>query len=86
MTTERNARLEATGAWTLAAWGAANSNTKYTTPREICRIPTTETPCPTCQAWRGVGRYIQLAARAIERVWPKSTHPKRRGGAYERQH
>jgi hypothetical protein len=39
MTTERDARLEATGAWTLAAWGAANSSTKYITYSVVPSLP-----------------------------------------------
>jgi hypothetical protein len=79
MSTERDARLEVTGAWTLAAWGAANSSTKYTTYCEICRIPTIETPCLTCQAWCDVGRHIQLAARAMKSMRPKPTLKKKGG-------
>jgi hypothetical protein len=79
MGTERDARLEVTGAWTLAAWGAANSSTKYITYCEICRIPTIEIPCPTCQAWCDAGRHIQLAARALKSMQPKPIHPKEEG-------
>jgi hypothetical protein len=83
MTTERNARLEATGAWTLAAWGAANSNTNYITHCEVCRIPTSKTLCPTCQAWCDTGRHIQLAARAMESMRLKTT-PKKGGHPNEK--
>ena len=83
MTIERNARLEATGAWVFTAWGAANSSTKYTTYCEICRIPTIETPCLTCQAWCDAGRHIQLAARAMESMRPKTT-PKKGGQPNEK--
>jgi hypothetical protein len=83
MTTERDARLEATGAWTLVAWGAANSSTKYITYCETCRIPTIEIPCLTCQAWCDAGRHIQLAAHARKSVRPKTTLKKEEGGNHE---
>jgi hypothetical protein len=79
MAIKRNARLEVTGAWILAAWGAANSSTKYTTYCEICRIPAIETPCLTCQTWCDAGRHIQLAARAMKSMRPKPTLKKKGG-------
>jgi hypothetical protein len=83
MTIKRDARLKVTGAWTLAAWGAANSSTKYTTYCEICRIPTIETPCLTCQAWCDAGHHIQLAAHAMKSMQPKPTM-KKKGENHER--
>lgn len=80
MTIKRNARLEVTGAADCCcSWGAANSSTKYTTYCEICKIPTIETPCPTCQAWCDVGHHVQSAARAMKSMRPKPT-PKKKGG------
>jgi hypothetical protein len=55
------------GACGIAGLGMfANSTPKYITHCEVCRIPTLEPLCPTCQSWCNVGRHIQLAARAMK--------------------
>jgi hypothetical protein len=72
MSKERQAPLDA-GPIGKVAWLAANSSVNYSLSCPICRIPTIETPCPTCQAWCDVGSHIQLAARVMKSMRPKTT-------------
>jgi hypothetical protein len=67
MSKERQAPLDA-GPIGKVAWLAANSSVNYSLSCPICRIPTIEIPCPTCQAWYDVGNHIQLAARAMKSI------------------
>jgi hypothetical protein len=56
-----------------AGLGFATSTPEYITFCEVCRIPASETLCPTCQAWCDAGRHIQLAARAMKACGNPST-------------
>jgi hypothetical protein len=78
MSKERQAPLDA-GPIGKMAWLAANSSVNYSLSCSICRIPTIETLCPTCQAWCDVGHHIQLAAGAMKSIRPETT-PKKKGG------
>jgi hypothetical protein len=82
MSKERQAPLDA-GPIGKVAWWAANSSVNYSLSCPICRIPTIEIPCLTCQAWCDAGRHIQLAARAMKSVRPKTTLKKEEGGNHE---
>jgi hypothetical protein len=82
MSKERQAPLDA-GPIGKVAWWAANSSVNYSLSYPICRIPTIEIPCLTCQAWCDAGRHIQLAARAMKSVRPKTTLKKEEGGNHE---
>jgi hypothetical protein len=66
-----------------AGLGFANSDIKYITHCEVCRIPTLEPLCPTCQSWCDIGHHVQSAARAMESMRPKTT-PKKGGQPNEK--